>query len=213
MNTIAVLGVGRVGSAVARTALAAGYEVNVAGSGPAEDIAVLAEIVIPGGRPMTSADAVADADVVIIAVPLNKYRSVDPVLLSGKIVVDAMNYWAPVDGEIPDFEDVGVTTSEIVAQYFADSRVVKAFNHIGYHDLECDAAPAGERERRALAVASDDEDAACVVMEMIDRIGFDPVYSGRLRTGSALQPGTPIFNGAFTAAELTRELESARMVA
>lgn len=211
MAVIAVLGVGRVGSAVARTALAAGYEVNVAGSGPADDIALLAEIVIPGSRPMTTADAVADADIVIVAVPLHKHRSVEPALLAGKIIVDAMNYWAPVDGEIPDLERAGVTSSEIVADRLAEARVVKALNHIGYHDLEEDATPTGSQKRRALAVASDDEDAARVVMAMIDRFGFDPIYSGPLRTGGALQPGTPIFNGSFTAAELTHGLEAARL--
>lgn len=71
IRTIAVLGVGRVGSAVARTALAAGYEVHVAGSGAAEDIALLAEIVIPGARAMTVRDATKDADLVVVAVPLS----------------------------------------------------------------------------------------------------------------------------------------------
>lgn len=115
MSTIAVLGVGRVGAAVARTALAAGYKVNVAGSGSAEDIALLAEIVIPGAQPMTTAAAVAGADLVVVAVPLHKHRSIDPAPLTGKIVIDAMNYWAPIDGVISVFEDSNVTTSEIVA--------------------------------------------------------------------------------------------------
>jgi predicted dinucleotide-binding enzyme len=50
MRTVADLGVGRVGSAVARATVKAGYDVRVAGSGPAEDIALLTEIVIPGAR-------------------------------------------------------------------------------------------------------------------------------------------------------------------
>lgn len=211
MTTIAVLGVGRVGSAVARTALAAGYDVNVAGSGAAEDIALLADIVIPGARAMTVADAVAGVDIVVVAVPLHKYRSVEPAPLAGKIVIDAMNYWAPVDGEIDDFEGESVTTSEVVSRHFAASRVVKTLNHIGYHDLEEDAARSGDGQRRALAIASDDEDAAQTVMHMIDRFGFDPIYSGPLRTGVALQPGTPIFNGSFTATELSQELASAAL--
>lgn len=43
-------------------------------------------------------------------------------------------------------------------------------------------------------------------MQMLDRFGFDPVYSGPLAAGVALQPGTPIFNGSLTAAELAHEL-------
>jgi predicted dinucleotide-binding enzyme len=206
MATIAVVGVGRVGSAVARTALKAGYEVNVAGSGAGEDIALLAEIVIPGARPMVTADAVRDADIVVVAVPLHKYTSVGPGPLAGKVVIDAMNYWAPIDGEISDFEQDAATSSEIVSRHFSASRVVKTLNHIGYHDLEEHATAAGAPSRRALAVAGDDEAAAHTVMEMIERFGFDAVYTGPLHTGAGLQPGTTIFNGAFSRTELEQEL-------
>ncbi|WP_411720117.1 NADPH-dependent F420 reductase [Mycetocola sp.] len=206
MATIAVIGVGRVGSAVARTALKAGYDVHVSGSGTADDIALLAEIIMPGARPMGTADAVLDADIVIVAVPLNKYTSVDPSLLEGKVVIDVMNYWAPIDGEISEFEQDAATSSEVVSRHFAGSRVVKTLNHIGYHDLEEHAIAAGAPGRRALAVASDDEPAARLVMEMIDRFGFDAAYAGPLRTGRVLQPGTEIFNGAFSKAELEHEL-------
>ncbi|MEZ5189151.1 MAG: NAD(P)-binding domain-containing protein [Microbacterium sp.] len=77
VTTIAVLGAGRVGSAIARTAMDAGFEVNLAASGPAEVIALLAEIVTPGARAMTAADAVQGADIVVVAVPLHKHRTID----------------------------------------------------------------------------------------------------------------------------------------
>jgi predicted dinucleotide-binding enzyme len=206
MVTIAVVGVGRVGSAVARTALKAGYDVAVSASGEADDIALLAEIVIPGARPMATADAVLDADIVVMAVPLHKYTSVDPGPLVGKVVIDAMNYWASIDGEISDFEQDAATSSEIVSRHFAGSYVVKTLNHIGYHDLEEDATAPGTPGRRALAVAGDDETAARTVMEMLDRFGFDAIYAGPLRTGEKLQPGTAIFNGALSRTELEQEL-------
>lgn len=204
---MAVLGVGRVGSAVARRAIAAGYDVRVAGSGAAEDIALLAEIVIPGAVAMTATDAVHDADIVVIAVPLSKYRSVDPTALAGKIVIDAMNYWSPVDGVLPEFEEAGATSSEIVARHFVGSRVVKTLNHIGYHDLEDHPQPAQSPGRRALAIASDDEAAAEDVRILLDRFGFDARISGPLHTGSAFEPGTNIFNGAFDLPKLDAELQ------
>lgn len=213
MTTIAVLGVGRVGAAVARTALAAGYDVTVSGSGNAEDIALLAEIVIPGARAVAAADGARDADVVVLAVPLHKHLSVDPEPLAGKIVVDAMNYWAPIDGVIDEFESDPRSTSEIVAAHFPTSRMVKTLNHIGYHDLEDHPLPRGAAGRRALAVAGDDEDAARQVMEMLDRFGFDAVHSGPLATGAAFQPGTDIFVGALSADELSTELNAPASVA
>jgi 8-hydroxy-5-deazaflavin:NADPH oxidoreductase len=207
MSTVAVLGVGRVGSAVARAAVNAGYNVHVAGSGPAEDIALLTEIVIPGARAMTAADAVRDADIVVVAVPLSKHRSIDPTSLTGKIVIDAMNYWAPVDGVLEDFQTGDASSSEIVARHFSGSRVVKTLNHIGYHDLEEHATPSGTPQRRALAVASDDEAAAAQVQAMIERFGFDALYSGPLRTGQAFEPGTAIFDGVLRREDLQAELE------
>lgn len=209
MSTIAVVGVGRVGSAIARSATAAGYTVNVSASGPAEDIALLAEIVIPGARAMTTADAVREADIVVLAVPLHKHRALDAEPLAGKIVIDAMNYWAPVDGVWGAMEGDDRTSSEIVADHLHGARLVRTLNHIGYHELEEQALPHGSEDRRALAVSSDDDRAAHVVMEFVDRLGFDAVFSGPLSTSAAFAPGTPIFAGMFSAAELTRELASA----
>jgi predicted dinucleotide-binding enzyme len=150
MSTVAVLGVGRVGASVARAAVTAGYRVHVAASGPAEDIALLTEVVIPGALAMTTADAVRDADIVVIAVPLSKHRSIDPTPLTGKVVIDAMNYWAPVDGILEDFETRDASSSEIVARHFSRSRVVKTLNHIGYHDFEEHPAPSTAGVDRAL---------------------------------------------------------------
>ncbi|MGD8216441.1 NADPH-dependent F420 reductase [Aestuariimicrobium sp. Y1814] len=213
MTTVAVLGVGRVGSALARALVAAGYRVHVASSQPGAEIALLTEVVIPGATALDAPDAVREADIVVLAVPLHKHTTVDPQLLASKVVVDAMNYWAPVDGIIADFEDPGTTSSEVVARHFAHSRLVKAFNHIGYHDLEEHATPKGTPGRRALAVASDHCDAAIAVADLVDRIGFDAVQAGPLAAGAALEPGTAVFNGSFTARELADaiELDAARL--
>src|SRR5690606_16068649 len=155
MMTIAVLGVGRVGSAVARTAIRAGHEVLVAGSGAAEDIALLTRIVMPGAVAATAEAATRAADIVVLAVPLHKHRSVDPAPLAGKVVIDAMNWWTPVDGSRENRDQDDTRTSEVVAQHFDGSRLVKSLNHIGYHGLEEHGRPAGAPGRRALAIASD----------------------------------------------------------
>ena len=134
-RTIGILGAGRVGTAVARQALKASYDVKIATSKPADEIALLVEIITPGAVAVTAAEA-AGADIIVVAVPLHKYRSLDPDILAGRTVIDAMNYWAPIDGEIDDFENDERTSSEIVQAYLSGSEIVKTLNHIGYHDLE-----------------------------------------------------------------------------
>ncbi len=196
------------GTSVARQAIKAGYNVQIATSKAPEAISLLVEVIVPGAKAVTAAEA-ADADIVIVAVPLHKYRTVDPGLLAGKTVIDVMNYWSPVDGEVDDFEDDPRSSSEIVQAYFAKSQLVKTFNHLGYHELEQYAAPAGSPDRMALGLAGDSPEARAQVAQLIDNLGFDPVDAGPLATGRAFQPGEEIFNGKHTA-ESMRAILSAQ---
>ena len=205
VSTIGILGAGRVGSAIARTALEAGYAVHIAGSGPAADIQLIVDIVTPGAVAMSAAEVAASADLVVLAVPMHKFRSVDPATLADTIVIDTMNYWQPIDGDQHEFTGDARSSSEVVADYFTDARLIKTLNHIGYHDLETDARPAGAPDRHGLAIAGDPATAA-VVAEVINRFGFDPVYAGPLASGAAFEPGSPIFGGRHTAEQLMTEL-------
>lgn len=208
IRTVGILGVGKSGSAIARQALKAGYQVTVATAQPAEEIAMLTEIVIPGATAVADHE-VTQADLVIVAIPLPKYRSIDPQLLVGKTVIDVMNYWAPTDGVIDDFEDTVRTSSEVIQNYLSDAKLVKTLNHIGYHDLEADDRQPGASDRRALAVASDHDDAKALVTSFIDRLGYDVVDAGELATGRIFQPGTEIFNGSHTTEQMQAILASA----
>ena len=208
LQTIGILGAGRVGTAVARQALKAGYNVKIATAKPVEEISMIVDIVTPGAQAVETAE-VARQELVILAVPLHKYRTVDPHLLAGKTVIDVMNYWPAIDGELADFEDDPRTSSEIIQGFLQDAVVVKSLNHIGYHELEEDDQPVGTEGRRALAIASDDAAATELVAGFIDRLGYDPINAGPLAAGRAFQPGTTIFNGSHTGAELTGLLDAA----
>jgi len=212
IHTVGILGAGRVGTAVARQALKAGYQVKIATSKPAPEISLLVEIITPGAVAVDAAEAAA-ADLVIIAVPLHKYRTLNPGLLAGRTVIDAMNYWAPTDGEVDDFENDPRTSSEIIQDFLPGANVVKSLNHIGYHELEEDGQEPGAPGRRALGLAGDDDDAKTLVAGFIDRLGYDPVDAGPLSAGRAYQPGTEIFNGSHTAVQLRTLLAAAAVAA
>ena len=228
---LGILGAGHIGPVVARLALSAGYPVDIAASGDPEDIALITEFVVPGARPRWASDAAADADIVILAMPLHRFLDVDPGLLKGKLVVDAMNYWPASDGRLPVFEDTvfedtafedtvfenpvfdGTAfedaggSSEIVARRLAGSTVVKALNHIGYHELEDEARPAGAADRKAAGVAGDDPGAVEVIARLVDRIGYDPARVGGLAAGRVLQPGGPVFGVTLSLPEFERVVQ------
>ncbi|MET4095404.1 NAD(P)-binding domain-containing protein [Arthrobacter sp. UYCu712] len=207
-RTIGILGAGRVGTAVARQALKAGYQVRIATSKPPEEISLLVQIITPGAEAVTAEEA-ARADIVVVAVPLHRYRTLRPEQLKGRTVIDAMNYWAPIDGEISDFENDPRTSSEIIQEFLAGSKIVKSLNHIGYQDLEEDGADPGTPGRRALALAGDDAAAKARVTAFIEGLGYDAVDAGPLPAGRAFQPDTEIFNGSHTASRLRTLLDTA----
>lgn len=202
---IGILGAGRVGTALARLAIAAGLEVRVATARPPEEIELLLEIMAPGAKAGAAEAVIAGSDIVVLALPLSKYRFLQPEAFAGKVVVDVMNYWAPTDGTIAEFEG-GQSSSEVVQRFMPAARLVRSFNHMGYHEIEEEARPAGDPDRRALAVAGNDPLARKAVSRLIDRLGYDPVDAGPLASSRNFGTGTPIFGAGFGRAEMERML-------
>jgi len=190
---LGIVGAGKFGTPLARAAIAAGYDVAISGSGAADDIALTVDVLAPGARAATTEEVVRDSEVIVLAVPTHRFRELPRDLFAGKILVDAMNYWEPVDGDDPELEGAAEGTSTVVQARFPSARVVKSLNQLGYHQLEEHRRPDGASDRIAVGAAGDDRRAVDAVMRLVDRLGFDPVDAGTLENGRVLEPdGSPV---------------------
>jgi len=210
---LGIVGAGKLGTTVARAAIAAGYDVALSGSGPAERIALTVEVLAPGARAVTTAAVVRHAGLIVLAVPTHRFRELPRDLFAGKILIDAMNYWEPIDGVDAELAAAPAGSSVVVQARFPSARVVKSLNQLGYHELDEGRRPPGAPDRIAIAAAGDDRAAVRAVLQLIERLGFDPVDAGPLAAGVALGPYGPAFGLGASAAELSSLLKPVASVA
>ncbi len=177
-DRVGIIGAGRLGQAMAETALRAGRDVVIANSRGPE---TLASVVSTLGDRVSAGtvDEASAARVVVIAVPWARVpEAVQDLAWNGQIVIDATNDF---DGTDLD----GRTSSELVADLVRGARVVKAANTLRAAVLGSDPGEAGGR--RVLFLSGDDEDAKSEVIELFEDAGFSVIDLGDLATGGALQ--------------------------
>jgi 8-hydroxy-5-deazaflavin:NADPH oxidoreductase len=175
---VGIIGAGRLGQAMARTALRAGREVVLANSRGPETLASLVSALGEGASAGTVEEA-ARADMVAVAVPWHRVReAVQGISLDGRIVIDTTNDFNPSDLN-------GSTSSEVLAGLVPGARVVKAANTLGAPVLGADPHEAGGR--RVILLSGDDAEAKSVVGALFADAGFAAIDLGALGTGGALQ--------------------------
>jgi len=176
----AIIGLGNLGKQVALNLVAGGERVIVADHGrtKAQEFATTS-----GGkaRALPTADAVAEADILVLAIYfdaikelLAEYRSALP----AKIIVDPSNPIAP-DGKGGFKKTISQDQSsgQLIAGLLPPgARLVKAFGTLIAGSLKSGARRTPERN--VLFYASDDRDAGNAVAELINASGFAPVRVG-----------------------------------
>ncbi len=178
---------------MARLIASGRHTVLISNSRGPESLAGLEQELGQAASAVTVDEAARAGELVVVATPLAAVETLPAEALSGKIVIDANNYYPQRDGQIPEI-DAGLGSSEWLAQHLPGARVAKAFNTMWSENILHKSVAAGAEERLAMPVASDDTEAKALASQLVDDIGFDPVDAGNLRDGRRQQPGTPVYN-------------------
>ncbi len=197
MAAVGFIGSGRIGSTVARLAVAAGYQVIMSNSrGPQTLIGLVGELG-PLAQAASGEQAAAGGDLVVLTIPLRAYQSVPAAPLAGQLVIDTCNYYPQRDGQIAELDSGPATSSELIQQHLAGAQVVKAFNNIYYRHVLVLARPADASDRSFLPIAGDDADAKARVRGFLDAIGYGAVDAGPLAQSWRQEPGTPVYGAPY----------------
>ncbi|MER8157707.1 NADPH-dependent F420 reductase [Streptomyces sp. NPDC094472] len=199
MATLGFIGSGRIGTRIARLAIAAGIDVVLSNSrGPqtlTETITELGE----RARAATPEEAARAGDWVVVSIPLAAYRQLPAAALAGKVVLDTINYYPFRDGNFEALDSGETTTSELVQKHLTGAKLVKAFNNINDQHIPALARPAGAADRSALPIAGDDPEAKASAAALIDQLGFDTVDAGPLAESWRFEPETTAYVAPYYA--------------
>lgn len=209
MTTVGIIGAGNIGTALAQGLVARGSDVVIANSRGPETLAPLIATLGGKGRALSVAEVTDAADWLIITVPLKALPDLPRDGFDSKIVLDTCNYYWERDGHIPALDDKQTTTSQLVQERLRGARVAKAFNHIQSGEILVDGRPAGAADRRALATAADEDEAAAFAIALYDDFGFDAVNIGPLAESWRVERDQPAYVVRQNADELRANLAKA----
>ncbi|WP_426030853.1 NADPH-dependent F420 reductase [Caulobacter sp. DWP3-1-3b2] len=204
---IGILGTGHIGKTLVKRLSAAGHEVKVANSRGPETID--ADVLSSGAKAVTTQEAVADVEVIILSIPLNRIPEIAPLIANtpeGTVVIDTSNYYPFRDDKIEAIE-AGQTESLWVVEQLGRP-IAKAWNAIGSASLANKAAPKGTQGRIALPVAANRDRDREVAMALVEDTGLDAFAAGTLAESWRQQPGAPAY-----CTDLTREEMGAALAA
>jgi len=210
MTTIGIIGSGHVGSSLARAAIAHGYDVVLSNAQGPGSLAGLVRELGPRARAGTPAEAAADGDFAIVAIPITTIGQVPAEPLAGKVVIATINYFPQRDGPIPAIDSGATTAPGLLQAHLPASKVVRAFSMIDAADMSGDGHPAGDPKRRALALAGDDPQAKRLVAGLYEEFGFDAVDLGGLDESWRVDPGQRGFVTRQNLAELRANVAAAK---
>jgi predicted dinucleotide-binding enzyme len=196
---IGFIGSGNVGKTIARHLITAGHQVVISNSRGPESLQGLVGELGPSAKAGTKEEA-AQCDLVILCVHWrHAQEALKGIAWSGQILVDATN--AHIDNP-PDISLAGVTrsraalaktgrtSSELVAEWAPDARVVKSISNIPMEWIDDFSE---NKSKTVIFTSGDDKESKRVVIDLLNGVGFAAIDLGSLREGGALhEVGAPL---------------------
>lgn len=205
---IGILGTGNIGKTLVGRLSATGHDVKVANSRGPDSIN--ADMLTNGARAVTAEDAIADVDVVILSIPLNRIPDASAMLAAipnETVVIDTSNYYPHRDGTI-DAIEAGQAESLWVAEQIGHP-IAKAWNAIGADSFAYKDKAVGGPGRIAIPVAADRDTDRQVAMTLVEDSGLDAVDAGSIADSWRQQPGSPVYCTDLNRDEIPKALAAA----
>jgi NADPH-dependent F420 reductase len=179
-ETVAMIGTGNVGAALGRRFAENGHKIVYGSRDPsAADVRELVAATGNGAVAVTQAEAAAQGDIVILAIPWSAAEDVVRALpdLRGKVVVDPTNPRVMAADGFADYP-IEDSNAERIARLAPGAHVVKAFSTLGAETM---LDPSLARSPVTVPIVGDDRAAKERVAALAREIGLEVVDVGPLR--------------------------------
>jgi predicted dinucleotide-binding enzyme len=184
---IAIIGAGNVGKALGSGWIKAGNQITYGVRKPNDPKNDALRAGQPKASISTNADAVRDAEVVVLSTPWDGTEAAvrDCGSLAGKVLIDATN---PLKADASGLGlDRGYNTSgaEQVAQWAAGAQVFKTMNQVGFSLMDHPKLKDGVAP---VMFVAGDGDGKSKVMRLVSDLGFEAIDAGGLKYARLLEP-------------------------
>ena len=196
-DIIAIIGTGDVGGALGPEFAALGHKVVYGSRNPgSEKVLALVARTGEGANAASPADAAAEADILVLAVPGMRVGDIVSGLgdLSGKLIIDPTNPLIRRDDGKLGIEIHG-SNAEIIQAAAPGANVVKAFNTLGWRSMIDPQSTGGPI---SIPLVGDSEKAKAKVAKIVTAMGLEPIDVGPLRNARHVEGlSVLLLNGAF----------------
>ena len=182
LTTIAIIGAGRVGSALGQRLASVGHTILYGVRDPGADRRQ--DLAHAGASVTTVFEAAQAASIIILSTPWDAAQAALLAMgqLEDRILIDATN---PIGAGFKLTHGHDDSGGEQVQRWAQGGRVVKAFHTTGVENM---LDPSYGEQRAAMFVCGDDASARSQVVELVESLGFEGLDVGSLSMARCLEP-------------------------